>query len=63
MARISAIIREDAEFSGAEDLILRESLSPEPLPAAINGLTFGAQTHFIAETVRDLRAAGRPAAL
>ena len=63
MARISAIIREDAEFSGAEELILRESLSPEPLPAAINGLTFGAQTHFIAETVRDLRAAGRPAAL
>ena len=61
MRRITNLIRSDGEY-GSFCACLRQALtSDHALPIAVNGLTGGAESAFLAEAVRDARAAsGRP---
>ena len=55
MQKITNIIRSDSEFSGFLSCMNEAFSSAEKLPIAINGLTGGAESAFIAEAVRDAR--------
>lgn len=61
MKRITSLIRTDAEYGAFTELLPRAFRAAEPLPIAVNGLTGGAESAFLAESVLDARrASGAP---
>ena len=56
MERITSLIRADGEYGAFTELLPRAYRASEPLPIAVNGLTGGAESAFLAESVRDARA-------
>ncbi len=55
MKRITSLIRADAEYGAFAELLPRAFSAAEPLPIAVNGLTGGAESAFLAESVLDAR--------
>ena len=55
---ISKIIRQDREFLAFLDCLVSDMRSKNPLPIVINGLSDGAESAFITETVREIAALG-----
>lgn len=53
MKKITSLIRADGEFSGFLTCLREAFSSDERLPIAVNGLTGGAESAFLAEAVRD----------
>ncbi len=53
---ISKIIRQDREYSAFLDCLVSDIKSRTPLPIVINGLSGGAESAFITETVREVTA-------
>ena len=53
---ISKIIRQDREFTAFLDCLNTDIKSQSPLPIVINGLSGGAESAFITETVREVTA-------
>ena len=61
MQKITKLIRADSEFSAFVSGLRETYSADECLPIAINGLTGGAESAFIAETVREgVRISSRP---
>ncbi len=56
MERITSLIRADGEYGAFAELLPSAYRAAEPLPIAVNGLTGGAESAFLAESVRDARA-------
>ena len=55
MQKITNLIRSDSEFSAFLSSMRKAYSSAESLPIAVNGLTGGAESAFIAEAVREAR--------
>ena len=53
MKKITSLIRSDGEFSGFISCLSDAYASAEGLPIAVNGLTGGAESAFLAEAVRE----------
>ncbi len=53
MQKITSLIRSDSEFSSFLSCMREAYLADEVLPIAVNGLTGGAESAFVAETVRE----------
>ncbi len=56
MQKITKLIRADSEFSAFLSCLAEAYSAEESLPIAVNGLTGGAESAFLAEAVREARA-------
>ena len=64
MKKLSSLIRADGEYNKFLSALKAQLTSPEPLPIAVNGLSGGAETAFLAESVREILAiSGGPAVI
>ena len=62
MQKVTKLIRADGEFSGFLKCLVGAFSSPEHLPIAVNGLSGGAESAFLAEAVREaVKLSGSPA--
>ena len=55
MKRITSLIRADGEYGAFASLLPKAFRESEPLPIAVNGLTGGAESAFLVESVLDAR--------
>ena len=53
MQKVTKLIRADGEFSGFVRCLVSAFSSKEHLPIAVNGLSGGAESAFLAEAVRE----------
>ena len=61
MQKVTKLIRADGEFSGFLKCLVGAFSSPEHLPIAVNGLSGGAESAFLAEAVREaVKLSGSP---
>lgn len=61
MKRLTSLIRHDKEFSDSMETLSREFIKKEPLPIVINGLSGGASSAYLVESVIDAgRISGTP---